>query len=181
MSLSETLARAAKDVERGELGRARDRLQGLLAAYPEELEIRRRLGEIYWSLQYPERAGCYWYLLPSDRPEMETAKRAFARQYGGNPWAMLKAIHYNGGIESVRGTYAGDALHDLADRAHLSPSRLEAVLRKREPGRPLPPPAQSWSGRVLGWAVLLVLCAIFVLVLIGGYTVLHFMGEWINR
>jgi hypothetical protein len=167
VSLEVTLARAAADVERGDLGKARDRLEGLLTAYPADLEIRRLLGVIYWSLQYPARAGQHWYLLPSDRPEMDAAKDAFAARYGGSARLMLQEIGYHGGIESVRGTYAGDALQELARRARLRDSRLESIVVRRLPGEPVPAAAAPWWARFVPWTLVAVLIIVLSLAFVG--------------
>ena len=56
-----TLKRIEKDIENNNLGKARDRLHGLITTYPNELALK-KLGDIYFTLQYPEMAGRYWYL-----------------------------------------------------------------------------------------------------------------------
>ncbi|AIW86484.1 hypothetical protein bwei_3876 [Bacillus mycoides] len=54
-----TLKRIEKDIENNNLGKARDRLHGLITTYPNELALRKKLGDIYFTLQYPEMAGRY--------------------------------------------------------------------------------------------------------------------------
>lgn len=48
-----TLKRIEKDIENNNLGKARDRLHGLITTYPNELALRKKLGDIYFTLQYP--------------------------------------------------------------------------------------------------------------------------------
>ncbi|GLV65106.1 hypothetical protein Bmyc01_37750 [Bacillus mycoides] len=45
-----TLKRIEKDLKNNNLGKARDRLHGLIATYPNELELRKKLGDIYFTL-----------------------------------------------------------------------------------------------------------------------------------
>lgn len=168
MALHPTLAKINAEIAAGELGRARDRLQGLLVTYPADLEVRRLLGEVFWRLQYPEAAGRYWYLLPAEDQRMEQAKVAFERRFGRSPGLLLDELRYRGGLDAVRGTHAEAVLHDLARRARMSESRLETLVRRRHP--------QESKTRALGWTwtwrlfpVLVVLLA--VLVVIGAATV----------
>lgn len=161
------MARVERDIERGDLGKARDRLEGLLAAYPDELQIRARLGEIYWRLQYPERAGRHWYLLPSDNSEMDAAKQVFAARHHDDPARILRAIGYHGGLESMKGTYAGDVLRDLGRRAGLADAKLKEAVRKRQPGEPSAPVSVPWRFKLVGFGLAALLVAVLVLALIG--------------
>ena len=70
MPIEETLARIEGEIAAGDLGKARDRLHGLLSTYPADLMLRRKLGDVYWRLQYPEMAGRYWYLVEEKSPQM---------------------------------------------------------------------------------------------------------------
>jgi len=167
VALEVTMERVSSDVARGDLGKARDRLEGLLAAYPDDLEIRRRLGDLYWRLQYPERAGRHWYLIESERPEMDVAKRAFESRYGGDAWLMLDAIGYHGGLDSLEGTYGDAVIRDLAQRAGVSPGKLEAALRRRNPNEPVPPTPESWRSKLFVWSLLGVVVVVLVLAVVG--------------
>ena len=77
MPKKRTLLKVAREMEAGELGRARDRLHGLLATYPEDLDRRSKLGEIYWQLQDRAMAGRYWYLQEPTDERMVEAREAF--------------------------------------------------------------------------------------------------------
>ncbi len=46
-----TLKRIEEDIENNNLGKARDRLHGLIFTYPNELHLRKQLGDIYYKLQ----------------------------------------------------------------------------------------------------------------------------------
>lgn len=170
LSLQKTLARVERDVEAGDLGKARDRLEGLLRAYPSELLIRQRLGDVYWRLQYPERAGLHWYLIESGGPDMETAKRSFESRYGGDPWLMLDAIGFQGGLDSIAGTRADEVIRDLAKRARVTPAKLEAALRRRNPNEPTPDSLEPWWSRWLFVGVPAALILILVMACIGTVT-----------
>ncbi|MBE0476769.1 MAG: hypothetical protein IBX62_06730 [Coriobacteriia bacterium] len=135
MALAETLGRVEADIERGDLGKARDRLLGLLRTYPANLYVRDRLGEVYWRLQYPELAGRYWYLFEPVTPEMERACAAFERKFAADARPMLAEISYRGGIDAIAGSFAERRLRELAAAAGADLRCLEPRTRRRRTER----------------------------------------------
>ena len=116
----ETLHRIQADIAASDLGKARDRLHGLIATYPDDLALRLRLGQVYWELRYPSMAGRYWYLEEEKTPDMTAACLLFERSCGGNPVNLLLGIKFRGDIERIRDTYAGRTLLELQRRAEES-------------------------------------------------------------
>jgi hypothetical protein len=113
----ETSSRIQADIAASDLGKARDRLHGLIATYPNDLTLRLRLGQVYWELQYPAMAGRYWYLEQDKTPAMADACRSFERSCGDDPAKLLLAVKFRGDIEKIRDTYAGRTLLELQRRA----------------------------------------------------------------
>jgi|SRR5947209_12483994 len=113
---------------------ARDRLQGLLATYPGDLEIRRRLGDAYWRLGNPTMAGRYWYLGESDAPEVAEAKSAFERSCGNNPQRMLQTLKFKGDPSAIQDPYARRTLQILMEGAEAQRPQLsdEQLARLRD-------------------------------------------------
>ncbi|MGD9855321.1 MAG: DUF6584 family protein [Planctomycetaceae bacterium] len=115
MSKDSTLKRIESEIAAGDLGKGRDRLHGLISSYPNDLTLRSRLAEVYWKLQYPHRAGCYWFLEEHQTHETREAVAAFEKRCGGDPWIILHSIKFRG------------------DPDHLSPlarERLEGVIAR---------------------------------------------------
>jgi len=112
-----TLNRIEGDIASGDYGKARDRLHGLIATYPDALALRRRLGNVYGQLQYPAMAGRYWYLEGDRSQEMEAACRAFEEACGDDPVQMLLALKFRGDVEAIADTFAGRTLLVLQERA----------------------------------------------------------------
>jgi hypothetical protein len=113
----ETLHRIQADIAASDLGKARDRLHGLMATYPDDLALRLTLGQVYWELRYPSMAGRYWYLEEEKTPDMTAACLLFERSCGGNPVNLLLGLKFRGDIERIRDTYAGRTLLELQARA----------------------------------------------------------------
>lgn len=98
---SRALSRVQADIDRGDLGKARDRLHGLIAQYPDDLSLRARLAETYAELRYPRMAGRYWYLESDKTPRMQEACRSFEESCGRDALRMLLAIKYRGDLASL--------------------------------------------------------------------------------
>jgi hypothetical protein len=113
MPIELTLEKVEREIAAGNLGKARDRLQGLLVTYPDDLTLRRRLGDVYWELQHPAMAGRYWYLEEYKTAAMAAACQAFEHSCGNRSLEILLALKFKGDIESIDDTYAGQSLLKL--------------------------------------------------------------------
>ena len=113
----ETLQRIEREISAGDYGSARERLHGLLASFPQDLELRCKLGKVYWQLQYPAMAGRYWYLERDKSAPMAKACAAFERSCGHDPARMLLALKFRGDPAYLEGTFAGRTLLALQAEA----------------------------------------------------------------
>jgi len=113
----ETLRQIEREIAAGDFGKARDRLHGLLVTYPDDLALRRRLGDVYWQIHYPAMAGRYWYLEEERTPDMAQACTAFERACGNDAAQILMALKYNGDVAALGDTFAGRTLLALQKRA----------------------------------------------------------------
>jgi len=116
MPKPETLKRIEKDIAAGNLGKARDRLHGLIVSCPEDLSLRSRLAEIYWRLQYPAMAGRYWYLEEQRTEEMRQAVAEFEQECGNEPWLIATRQKIRFEPEGLAPGHAQDRLTELTDR-----------------------------------------------------------------
>ncbi len=91
MAKDDTLKKIYSEIEAGDLGKARDRLHGLMVTYPDDIHIRELLADVYWRLQFPAMAGRYWYLTEASGEHVEAAKKAFEKSFGDDP-ARIMAI-----------------------------------------------------------------------------------------
>ncbi|MGG4268441.1 DUF6584 family protein [Peribacillus simplex] len=97
-----TIKKIEADIEKNDLGKARDRLHGLIATFPNELELRRKLGDIYFALKYPSMAGRYWYLEKNKSPEMVKSCIQFEKSMGNDPIRIGRAIKFKGDSEILK-------------------------------------------------------------------------------
>ena len=96
MSKEKTLARIDEEIRLGRLGMARDRLRGLVVSFPDDLALRKKLGDLYWTLGYPAAAGQYWFLEPDPGEHAEEAFDAFLHSCQSDPRIVLKRLRLRG-------------------------------------------------------------------------------------
>ena len=116
MPIDATLLQVEKDIAGGDLGLARDRLHGLIASYPNRLELRPLLGDIYWQLQLPAMAGRYWYLVEDKLPHRQLARDRFEVSCGQDPRQILLALKFRGQLEDLTDPFAKARLLALQSR-----------------------------------------------------------------
>jgi hypothetical protein len=170
----ETLNRIEGDIASGNYGKARDRLHGLIATYPNALTLRRRLGDVYVQLQYPAMAGRYWYLEEDRSPEMDAACRVFEKACSDDPVQMLRALKFRGDFEAIADTFAGRTLLVLQIRAR---EEQGYTIELGRPGKEKDPHTSQQS-RASGWLVVgcfVVVLASLALMVVGLVTVI----QWI--
>lgn len=114
MLKNNTLYKVKQNIDAGELGMARQQLHTLVNLFPYDLSLRRRLGDVYFQLRYPERAGCYWFLEEQKTEVMERACVTFVRSCGGHSFVMLRTLKFRGGPESLPPGYARSVLEELS-------------------------------------------------------------------
>ncbi len=178
MPLEETISKAEHDIKSGNLGKARDRLNGLIASFPDHLELRRRLGDIYWQLRYPDMAGKYWYLEENKTEEMVEACKHFENKFRQDPMLILFALKFKGDLAKIENTFAGQTLTKLHQSAKEKYGWYED-FRKRGSSRYYRPKYDSEKRKVrdsmIKFAFLGMLGVLIFLVCIGGITVVRWI------
>jgi hypothetical protein len=165
MPLELTLRKAAEEVERGDLAsvlRARQRLVGLVASYPDRLDLRERLAEVYRVLGDAAQAGRWTYLSES-RDEAEVA--AFERAYR-TPLARLEAMNW---VSGEAGAPAGTARDRLVALREAANDQLRAELSVADDRD------SSWRANALVLAGLVVVLLCFV---VGAVTLVMWAYRW---
>jgi len=117
MPLDKTLQQVELEIKAGNLGKARDRLHGLISTYPGSLELRKKLGDIYWNLHDFAMAGRYWYLEEQRTKEMVFCCQEFENTFGNDPVQILLALKFKGNVDSILEEFAGRTLLALHNKA----------------------------------------------------------------
>jgi hypothetical protein len=179
MAKAETRRKIEKELENGDLGKARDRLHGLISSYPDDLELRRLLGDVYWRLQFPEMAGRYWYLEERQNDEMQEACRRFEHKFGNDPMRMLYAIRYKGDLERIQDTHQGRVLLDLHQKAQqkhpwYKEFQQKSSARYRELGEHLTK-KQAVQDTIIKLILISIALILVTLICVGAITVLSWL------
>jgi len=132
MSIERTLEKVSRDCDRGDYGKARDRLHSLIASYPDNLSLRRKLGDIYRKMHYPAMTGRYWYLEAEKTPEMQQACTAFEKSCGNDPLQILLALKFRGDPNALHSDFARQVLTSLQKEVE---SRYNLIIDHRKPAK----------------------------------------------
>ncbi|MDX3656438.1 hypothetical protein PV646_03880 [Streptomyces sp. ID05-26A] len=116
MPVELTLGKAAEELRRGDLAsvlRARQRVAGLVGTFPDRLDLRERLAEVYRVLGQPAQAGRWTYLSEERDPgELEAFERAYRRAD-----ARLVALSWQGRVDEAPTETARTRLASLYQEA----------------------------------------------------------------
>ena len=174
MSLEQTLERIDKDLANGDLGKARDRLHGLLASHPGNLLLRRKLGDVYAKLQFPSMAGRYWYLEEEKSPEMVAACAVFEKECGNSPVVLLLAIKYKADPAAIKDTYAGRTLRALQEQA-VKKYGYSIEAGKRGTAKYPHSAKTRLFGRCILWSIMIIT---LLLIVIGAITIAVWLSSF---
>lgn len=92
MSKEEVLQRIKKDIESGDLGKAKERLKTLVYKFPNDFELREMLAEIYYKTHQYAQAGRFWYLSENKTERMKKACKEFEKFCQYSPWVIRDLI-----------------------------------------------------------------------------------------
>ena len=122
MPVELTLHKAAEEMRRGDLAsvlRARQRVAGLVGTYPQRLDLRERLAEVYRVLGQPAQAGRWTYLSDERDPgELRAFEHAYRRAD-----ARLVALSWQGRVDEAPTETARTRLASLHQEAQLELQR----------------------------------------------------------
>lgn len=180
------LDRVASDLSRGLTHPAIQRLSSLVAAYPTDLDLRRRLAAVHRRVGNRIQAGRWDYLtIGADSADTVAFERAFP-----SPAARLRAVRWPHRASAAATTYARDRLAKLMAAAEAEARTRSAARTARAADGGARPSltavvvrrlwgvVRSWDLRArtrqaaVAWTTLV---AAMVLAVIGGATVV----EWV--
>ncbi|WP_347217810.1 DUF6584 family protein [Chryseobacterium sp.] len=85
-----------QDLKEGKKKKACDRLRNLINQFPNDLSLRKKLGQIYYNAGFIDEAGKYWILSEPENKEMEKAVALYRKTLGNSGNAILKDIVFRG-------------------------------------------------------------------------------------
>jgi hypothetical protein len=94
------LNQISQEIQAGKISKAISRLEGLIRFNPNEQIYREKLGEIYYSVKWLERAGKYWFLTEREFRK-EKAIKIFENQHGNSATQILTALKFRGDVDKL--------------------------------------------------------------------------------
>ncbi len=85
-----------KDLKVGRKKKACDRLRNMVNQFPNDLSLRKRLGQIYFEAGFLDEAGKFWILNTPENNEMENAVGIYRKSLSNSGNAILKDIVFRG-------------------------------------------------------------------------------------
>ncbi|OUA55218.1 DUF6584 family protein [Bacillus thuringiensis] len=151
-----TLKRIEEDIENNNLGKARDRLHGLIFTYPNELHLRKQLGDIYYTLQYPEMAGRYWYLEEHKTDIMHESCLLFEKSMGNSPHHIARALKFKGDSNHIKSLYKEQPLSSVQKKV------AEALIYEYK---------ETWQDKLVPFGCLALLASLLFSAIVGLFTI----------
>ncbi|MEI4799754.1 DUF6584 family protein [Bacillus sp. NPDC077411] len=155
-----TLKKIENDITNNDLGKARDRLHGLISTYPNALDLRKKLGDVYYKLQHPAMAGRYWYLEEQKTSEMIEACSLFEKSMGNNANQIARALKFKGDNEIIQKLCSEPIASSLQEKVK------ESMIEEYE---------ETWQDKLVPFGCISALILIILFALLGIYTVF----DWI--
>ncbi|MFH1227561.1 MAG: DUF6584 family protein [Planctomycetota bacterium] len=170
MSKETTLKKVNYDVSQGNLGKACNRLQGLIMFDPDDLSLRVKIAEIYYQAKFLALAGKYWYLEENKTEIMKTACAEFEKYRGYSPLAILWDLKFRGNIDKLP-KYAKEkllALQKECKGGYKFYPKISAGKRKKW--------KESFKDKLFKVGCLAIVILLVILIGIGVFTVFKWMG-----
>jgi len=167
--LDRTLARARQELAEGQTGRARQRLRGLVASFPERLELRSLLAATYRTDGDPVQAGRWSYLdEAADPAEVAAFLAAFP-----DPVQRMRKIRWRDAVdEASAGPFAAGRLAELRAAAEEANGGPVDWQQPRYAPRDHP---DSLAGRLAVPGCLVVVALVLVLAVVGAVVVVRWL------
>lgn len=90
------LYRIEQDLKTGRKKKACDRLRNMINQFPNDLSLRKKLGQIYFEAGFLDEAGKFWILSSPENNEMENAVEIYRKSLSDSGNAILKDIVFRG-------------------------------------------------------------------------------------
>lgn len=101
-----------QDLKDGKKKKACDRLRNLINQFPDDLSLRKKLGQIYYNAGFLDEAGKYWILSKPENKEMEKAVELYRKTLSNSGNAILKDIVFRGN-KTLLHEYAMNVIAEL--------------------------------------------------------------------
>lgn len=88
--------RIEQDLKAGRKKKACDRLRNMINQFPNDISLRKKLGQIYFEAGFLDEAGKFWILCTPENNEMKNAVEIYRKSLSNSGNAILKDIVFRG-------------------------------------------------------------------------------------
>ena len=170
MSNPTLLQKIQYDIEQGNLGRACDRMHGLIQGNPNDLTLRIKLAEIYYQAKFLALAGKYWYLEENKTEAMKAACAEYEKYRGHSALGILQDLKFRGDMAKIP-KYAKEKLLSLQKETkgkYRFYSKADIAKRNRH--------QSTLKDSLIPIGCITVLIIILILIIVGAVTVIKFFS-----
>ncbi|TZF94267.1 hypothetical protein FW781_16755 [Chryseobacterium panacisoli] len=126
--------RIEQDLKEGRKKKACDRLRNMINQYPNDLSLRKKLGQIYFEAGFLDEAGKFWILSAPENNEMKNAVEIYRKSLSNSGNAILKDIIFRGDKDFLD-EYAMKIMDELEQNSFKVTKHIPAFKAKtREKG-----------------------------------------------
>lgn len=151
------LYRIEQDLKAGRKKKACDRLRNMINQFPNDLSLRKKLGQIYFEAGFLDEAGKFWILSSPENNEMENAVEIYRKSLSDSGNAILKDIVFRGD-KNLLDEYAWKVITELEQNSLKITKHIPVFKTKtREKG--------SYSETQTGFLSKIVTCLLIGLII----------------
>lgn len=151
------LYRIEQDLKAGRKKKACDRLRNMINQFPDDLSLRKKLGQIYFEAGFLDEAGKFWILSAPENDEMENAVEIYIKSLSNSGNTILKDIVFRGD-KNLLDEYALKVITELEQNSLTITKHIPVFKTKtREKG--------SYSETQTGFLSKIVTCLVIGLII----------------
>ena len=168
MKLSEKLKKIEIEIQNGHIEKSIRRLDSLINLHPNNIEIRNRMAELYFTSGFITTAGKYWLLTEPINNNISNSIEFYLKSVNHSPTKILKDLKYRGDIDKL-------ANHSASILKDIYKKKKEANLNSKETNSIVSQTKQRNHISISKILIFFLLISIPILIFIGLSTVL----KWI--
>ncbi|MFZ4931185.1 DUF6584 family protein [Chryseobacterium sp. Mn2064] len=121
--------RIEHDLKTGRKKKACDRLRNMINQFPNDLSLRKKLGQIYFEAGFLDEVGKFWILSTPENNEMENAVEIYRNSLSNSGNAILKDIIFRGN-KNLLDEYAMKIITEL-EKSSLAATKHIPVFKTK--------------------------------------------------
>ncbi|GAE66048.1 hypothetical protein H3Z85_11860 [Chryseobacterium indologenes] len=127
--MSNIFYKIEQDLKEGRKKKACDRLRNLINQSPDDISLRKSLGNIYYEAGFLDEAGKFWILCEPENDTMKMAVEVYRKSLSSSGNAILKDIVFRGD-KNLLDDYAKNVISGLEENSFKLTKQIPEFKRK---------------------------------------------------